>query len=118
VRAPGEYKALPVMDVAPLVDTTYYTARELDVLPQPTHPVMPNFPERAKLAGLTGWVVLTLKIDDTGAVQSAMMKDANPPDVFDQSTLAAFRHAHFSPGIKAGRPVYSELEIKVHFGDQ
>ena len=116
-HVPDKHEALPVMDVHPLVDMTYYTARELDVLPQPVHPVLPNFPEQAKLAGLTGWVVLTLKLDDTGAVQSVVIKEANPPDVFNQSALIAFQHAHFSPGIKAGRAVYSRLEIKVHYGD-
>lgn len=116
-HAPDKHEALPVMNVHPLVDMTYYTARELDVLPQPVHPVLPNFPEQAKLAGLSGWVVLTLKLDDTGAVRSVVMKEANPPDVFNQSALIAFQHAHFSPGMKAGRAVYSKLEIKVHYGD-
>ena len=103
------------LDVTPLVDMTYYTPRDLDVLPRASAPITPEFPDTAVKAGQHGWVLLTLRLDDSGNVQSAKVKDADPPDVFDQSALDAFRHAHFEPGRKDGRAVQTEMDVRVEY---
>ncbi len=106
---------LPLLTTPPLADVNYYTTRELDVLPRPQAPIVPLYPQHSNASVKEGWVLLTLKLDDTGQVQSLVVKEAYPPDVFDQSALNAFRAARFYPGEKDGRPVNSEVEIKVWF---
>ncbi len=103
------------LDMTPLVDSTYYTPRELDVLPRASVGIMPEFPDSAAQHGQQGWVLLTVRLDDSGVVQSVRVKAGDPPGVFDQSALEAFRHAHFEPGRKGGRPVNTEMDIRVEY---
>ena len=98
-----------------VVDNTYYTARQLDVLPQPVHPIVPAYPESAVAGNIEGWVILKLKIDAMGKVESVTVSAANPPGVFDQAAVAAFSKGQFTPAQKAGRVVKSLAEIKVRF---
>lgn len=106
---------LPVLSTPPLADDNFYSARELDVLPRPLAPIMPEFPQHIDANNKEGWVLLSLKLDDTGHVQSIEVEQAQPPGVFDDSALAAFRHAQFHPAEKDGRPVNAKIEIKVWF---
>ncbi len=103
------------VDVPLLVDETYYPTRELDVLPRPLSPVHPLYPVFPPQHEVQGWVLLRLKIDDTGLVRSAEVSAADPPGVFDQSALAAFGQARFAPAQKDGRAVNSLVQIKVSF---
>lgn len=105
---------LPVLNTPVLLDTHYYLARELDVLPVPVHPIIPALPQGVP-ANQRGWVRLRVRLDDMGTVRSVRVEDSSPPEVFDQAARDAFVRGAFRPGIKDGRPVYSELEIKVFF---
>ena len=105
---------VPVLDTPVLVDTHYYPARELDVLPVPVHAIVPIAPTGIP-ASEHGWVRLRVRLDDMGRVTSVKVEDSNPPGVFDRNAREAFEHKLFQPGIKNGQPVYSELEIKVFF---
>ncbi len=105
---------VPVLDTPVLVDTHYYLARELDVLPVPVHAIVPIAPTGIP-AGEHGWVRLRVRLDDVGRVTSVKVEDSNPPGVFDRNARDAFEHKLFQPGIRNGQPVYSELEIKVFF---
>ncbi|HET9112959.1 MAG TPA: energy transducer TonB, partial [Burkholderiales bacterium] len=97
------------------LDDTYYPTRELDVLPQPSIKVNPAYPAQAVRENLQGWVVLKMKIDYLGRVQSIEVQAADPPGVFDQASLDAFRQVKFEPAQKAGRAVNSLIEIKVRY---
>lgn len=112
---PPSAAPLPVLSTPPLADDNFYSARELDVLPRPLAPIMPEFPQHIDANIKEGWVLLSLKLDDTGHVQSIEVEQTQPPGVFDDSALAAFRHAQFHPAEKDGRPVNAKIEIKVWF---
>ena len=106
---------LTALEAPLVVDDTYYTARQLDVLPQPLHPITPVYPESAVAGNIEGWVILKLKINTLGKVESVTVSAANPPGVFDQASLDAFSKGQFTPAQKAGRVVKSLAEIKVRF---
>jgi protein TonB len=106
---------LPTVNVPLLVDPTFYTAKEVDVHPRALIQIDPVYPLDATRRGIAGSVTLTLKLDETGAVQDVQVSDASPPAVFDQSALDAFRKARFAPAQKAGRAVKSLVVIKVRY---
>jgi protein TonB len=43
------------------------------------------------------------------------VEEANPPGLFDQSALDAFRNARFTPAQRHGRAVKSLVRIKVNY---
>lgn len=105
--------ALPTLEMALIDDPTYYTAKQLDVHPQAAQPVRPEYPGGA--ADTEGYVTLKLLIDDGGKVREVSVVDAQPPGIFEESALAAFRAARFLPGQRNGRPVKSQILIKVTY---
>ncbi len=67
-------------------------------------------------AGARGGVVtLHLVISDEGVVESVEVVASSPPGLFDAAAVAAFGHARFSPGLKSGVPVRSEVQYEVSF---
>lgn len=112
---PPVKSSLPLVAVPLLVDNTYYTAKEVDVHPRALQSVVPGYPEAAANSNIQGWVLLRIKLDDTGKVEDIKVGDASPRGVFDQVTLDAFAKVHFAPAQKDGRAVKSLVEIKVWF---
>jgi len=112
---PSSQANLPTVSVPLLVDNTYYTAKEVDVHPRALQTIQPAYPEAAAAQNIQGWVLLKLKLDESGKVEEVKVADASPPGVFDQTTLDAFAKAHFAPAQKAGRAVKALVEIKVWF---
>lgn len=106
---------LPTLEMALVDDPTYYSAKQLDVHPQAAQPVRPEYPDGAADAGTEGHVTLKLLIDDSGKVREVSVVDAQPPGAFEESALAAFRGARFLPGQRNGRPVKSQILIKVTY---
>lgn len=113
--APSSARELPAIDVPLLMDPTFYTARQVDVHPRALANIQPGYPELARSQGMTGRVMLQLKIDAAGTVQDLEVLKAHPPGIFDQSALDAFRDAHFAPAQKEGRAVNSLVEIEVRY---
>lgn len=112
---PPAKSGLPTVNVPLLVDNTYYTAKEVDVHPQALRPIMPVYPQSAADKDIQGWVLLRIKLSETGKVEEVTVADANPPGVFDQAAVEAFTKGGFAPAQKAGRAVKSLVEIKVWF---
>lgn len=97
------------------IDDTYYPTRELDVPPHPSIEVNPVYPAQAVRDNLQGWVILKMKIDYLGRVQSIDVQSADPPEIFDESSLEAFRRVKFIPAQKDGHAVNSLIQIKVSY---
>ncbi|BBP01968.1 energy transducer TonB [Sulfuriferula nivalis] len=115
VIAPPNPEKLPQIDLPVNVDTTYYTAKEVDVHPRALATIQPVYPMAAAANNQQGWVVLHIKLDETGRVEEVKVADATPAGVFDEAALEAFRQGKFSPAQKSGRAVKSLMEIKVWF---
>lgn len=106
---------LPALEIPLLEDPTWYPAKQVDAHPVALHPVEPDYPVKGVEQGIEGNVVLLLLIDEAGVVKEASVVEANPEDVFDESSLFAFRQARFKPAQKNGRTVKSRVLIRVSY---
>lgn len=105
----------PSLPVPLLANPVYYAARELDVQPHALEPIQPIYPSGALDRGLSGTVLVELHLEADGAVSGVKIVSADPPGYFEQSTLAAFRHARFSVAIRRGEPVRCKIIVKVKY---
>lgn len=95
--------------------TTWYLARQVDRHPRAIGNIAPKYPELARQRGQEGTLKLRVKIDDLGRVREVEVVEAQPPEVFDEAALEAFREARFHPAMKDGRPVRYEAYMRVEF---
>lgn len=111
---PGSSPA-PAVAITSSVDLTYYGARDVDVLPRALREVQPDYPAEADRQRMSGKVRLQVKIEADGRVSDIEVVSADPPEVFDEAALKAFRAARFVPAEKNGRPVRVRVLIPVEF---
>ena len=72
---------------------------------QPVVPFSCDYPEGAKVRKTEGWVLVEFTITKTGSVRDAYVLEANPPNVFDRSTLRCVSRARFPVQKREGVPV-------------
>lgn len=106
----ADLPSLPVM-----VDSNWYEARQLDVQPKAVAKIEPTYPPEARRQGIEGSVKLKLRIDEFGVVREAEVEEGDPPGLFDESALGAFRQGRFLPARKDGRPVRALITIRVRY---
>lgn len=111
-RPPAE---TPAITLPSPVDTTWYLARQVDKHPRVISSITPRYPDLARQKGQEGSLKLMVKIDDLGQVRDVEVVEAQPPGVFDDAALEAFRNARFQPAMKDGRPVRYEAYMRVEF---
>jgi protein TonB len=107
--------ALPKVAIPLFEDPTYYPVKQLDERPQVKQQVNPVYPDVAALENVEGEVTLLLLIDETGKVREVSVVEAKPEGYFEESAMAAFRSAEFTPAVKQGRRVKSRVMIRVQF---
>jgi protein TonB len=105
----------PELSIPSPMDTTWYLARQVDSHPRAVGTISPRYPEIARQRGQEGTLKLMVRIDDLGQVRDVEVVEAQPPGVFDESALEAFRNARFRPATKDGRPVRYEAYMRVEF---
>ncbi len=76
--------------------------------------VSAEYPEKARLAGLTASVILILTIDETGKVIQADVTDP-VGNGFDEAARDAALHFTFRPAKRNGVPVKVKIEFKYSF---
>ena len=91
----------------------YHTARELDRRAVPKTKIKPPYPEEA--GNLDGYVILRLLINEAGKVDEAIVVQSEPAGIFDLAARDAFGNILFTPGIKNGIPVKSQMMIEVRY---
>ena len=104
---------LTSLDIPLISDPTYYPAGQLDVRPEALGEIKPVYPEAVE--NIAGEVILLLLIDETGAVKEVTVQEANPPGVFEESAINAFKNARFSPAFKNSEWVRSRVLIRVRY---
>ena len=67
--------------------------------------INPDYPPRALGRGLEGWVQVQFTITASGAVEDAIVVDAEPKDVFDDAALKAIARWRYNPKVENGVPV-------------
>lgn len=100
-------------------DPTYYSMKQLDVLPQALTQPRLDYPESATSAKVDGRVHVLLLIDEFGVVNDVSVIEAQPPGYFETAAIAAFRAVRFVPAQKQGHAVKSRiaLQVKYLYGD-
>jgi protein TonB len=75
----------------------------------------PEYPAAARGKGVSGEVLVRVKISTNGSVEEAKVEKADPPGIFEESALKAVRSWRFEPAIQKGAPVAAWLTQKIRF---
>jgi protein TonB len=102
--------------IAHAPDTTYYTAREVDIYPALAEPLELRYPERAAGDSVAGSAIVELHIGDTGAVHEIAIVQSEPRGYFESELRETFRSARFTPAVRNGRAVRSRVRVRVDYG--
>jgi len=73
--------------------------------PQLVGPVLPEYPEMARAAGIEGKVVVSVVVDTLGNVTGAEVYASSGNTLLDQAAVAAAYRCAFVPGFQHDRPV-------------
>lgn len=77
--------------------------------------IPPQYPRKAALNGIEGWVELEFTIKKDGTVADVKVSKAKPKRVFDQSAKRAILSWRFKPKIIAGNPVEQRATQVIKF---
>lgn len=91
----------------------YWRASELDVGAAPLARVDPVPP--AKAGDKPGRVIARVLINESGSADRVLIEKSDPPGLFDQAVIAAFKGARYRPGSKHGIRVKSQMRVEVTF---
>jgi protein TonB len=67
--------------------------------------IQPTYPTRAAQRGIEGWAQVSFTVTETGGVRDVVVVDAEPPGMFDQSSIRAAERFRFQPRVVNGQPV-------------
>ena len=73
-----------------------------------------KYPESARKSGVTGFVDVTLQIDEDGKIVDSKIKKSLQPDC-DKAALEALKAVKWKPALKKGKPVKVWITVPVKF---
>ena len=91
------------------------TEDSVDSPPQAIDRQPAAYPAKARAKGITGYVVLRLRVGSDGAVQDVQVQEATPPGVFEETAVTSVRGWRFEPATYEGRPVTVSVTQTVRF---
>jgi TonB family protein len=97
---PGQERALP--------DTAVTSARVPYSSLTVRRYVEPEYPRNALTRRVSGWVDVNFSVDAAGRTRDVLVRNAEPPGVFDDAALAAIRRWRFA----AGAPATSGIRVR------
>ena len=104
----------PIFPALPaVVDSTYYTARDLDVYPRPVAPL--ELDRVADGIAAPGRIAVILQIDEQGTVSNVVFTGMVAPDELKERLRTVLAATRFLPARKDGRAVRSRLTLSVDF---
>lgn len=88
-----------------------------DWAPVPLDPILPIYPEQARLDGIEGTVVLDVEILANGSIREIrVLRSVQPgPGGIDEAAIKAVRRVRFQPGIAYDRTCNTTLIVPVKF---
>lgn len=89
-------------------------ANEEDVKIQLVKRVNPSYPEKAKQQGITGDVILQVKIGKDGKVVEAQVKES-AHELLDQAAVEAVKQWEYTPPVLDGKPVEVNATVTIAF---
>lgn len=91
------------------------TDDSVDVPPRPLMQGPMQYPARAKAAGVTGYVLLSVLIGPTGQVEKVKVLESQPSGVFDDIAVAGVQGWKFEPATYKGENVRVWAKQRVRF---
>jgi len=67
--------------------------------------IAPRYPQRALNAGVEGYVVVTMTVNDDGHVSDVRILDCSPMGFFEEAALKTASKFRYRPAMQGGRPV-------------
>jgi protein TonB len=86
-------------------------ARELTPLVR----VPPDYPVRALMEGVEGYVILRFTVTETGSVEDPEVLRADPPNMFERAARRAVLRWKYQPQIRDGKPTRVVTLTRVTF---
>jgi protein TonB len=87
----------------------------VDQAPRPVAQSPIPYPARAKAQGVTGYVMLSVLIGPTGAVEKVRVLESQPAGVFDDAAVAGVQRWRFEPASYRGENVRVWARQRVRF---
>ncbi len=88
---------------------------KIDAPPKPRKTIRPDYPRRARQRGEQGNVVVEIRVDENGAVESASVVSSCGFADLDKSALRAVKAALFDPAKSEGKAVASTARLTLVF---
>jgi len=83
--------------------------------PELTRMVMPEYPEIARRAGVEGYVLVKIVVDERGDVIAAETVMADPPGIFEDQAIAAVMKWKYKPAKQRDMPIKVQIAQRVEF---
>lgn len=96
-------------------DVGTFSAGELDQRPSPLANLEPRYPYTARMKEQEGYVEVRFVVTEEGNVVDPEVRDAEPPEVFNDAALQAVKQWRFEPGTKDGEKVRSRVQLRIRF---
>lgn len=95
------------VDIGDGLDLTPATISTTDGDYLPLVAIAPQYPTRAAQRGIEGWCLVSFTVDGLGNVveDSIVVVDAEPPNIFDRSSVRAAARFKFQPRVVDGQGV-------------
>ncbi len=95
------------VDIGDGLDLTPATISSTDGDYLPLVAIAPQYPTRAAQRGIEGWCLVSFTVDGLGNVveDSIVVVDAEPPNIFDRSSVRAAARFKFQPRVIDGQGV-------------
>ena len=77
--------------------------------------IQPQYPRRALMAKIEGWVDVEFTITETGSVTDPSVVDSEPPRVFDRDALRSILKWKFKPRVVDGVAVPRKAQTRIEF---
>jgi len=98
-------RAIAQIDTGLQLSNASISATDGDYLPLVA--IAPQYPTRAAQRGIQGWCLVSFSVNGQGSVveDSIIVTDAEPPNIFDRSSLRAAARFKFQPRVIDGQGV-------------
>ena len=78
--------------------------------------IEPQYPRKAAMQGIEGWVILQFDVTPSGTVSDVKVLSAKPPRIFNREAVKALRKWKYRPKIEDGKPVEQKgLKVQLDF---
>ena len=78
--------------------------------------INPQYPRKARMLGIEGWVTLQFAITPIGSVTDIKVLNSHPKDLFEQAAVQAVSKWKYQPLMEDGKPVKQEnIQVQIDF---